>query len=282
VIWLHFAGWFQCRLATDPDPADEPRGVGGYAHAAPGEPDLDRVIRLQPPGSVQRSYCPAIGVTVRSVVVEGRVAEGHPLVGASVDLLEEPVFEGRNGIVAEDGLEPIVPFVLEVAQGGFRLERRHADEELFPFAELQAAGVQPGLSAVAGETGIYDLASVWRERSARLQRDHDTSQEPTERAALSKRLGLLARPALARFFGVRMLYGFRLGGLASVEDPEGWLGGEADPALPWPIDFWLGGWDSDAFSGYMKGAVGVALTSGREGDEAVVEDLGDPDAPLRA
>jgi hypothetical protein len=32
-VWLKFGGWFQCRLATDPDPCDEPRGVSGYVHA---------------------------------------------------------------------------------------------------------------------------------------------------------------------------------------------------------------------------------------------------------
>ena len=39
-IWLKFTGWFQCRLATDPDPTDEPRGVSGYVRAVAGEPDL--------------------------------------------------------------------------------------------------------------------------------------------------------------------------------------------------------------------------------------------------
>jgi hypothetical protein len=34
---LKFGGWFQCPLATDPDPADEPRGVDGYKHAVAGE-----------------------------------------------------------------------------------------------------------------------------------------------------------------------------------------------------------------------------------------------------
>ena len=47
-LWIKFEGWFQCRLATDPDPADEPRGVDGYIHAIPSERDLDRIIRLQP------------------------------------------------------------------------------------------------------------------------------------------------------------------------------------------------------------------------------------------
>ena len=53
MLRLRFGGWFQCRLATDPDPADEPRGVSGSIKALPGEPDLDRIIRLQPPPSAE-------------------------------------------------------------------------------------------------------------------------------------------------------------------------------------------------------------------------------------
>ena len=32
-LYLHFEGYFQCRLATDPDPTREPRGVSGYTYA---------------------------------------------------------------------------------------------------------------------------------------------------------------------------------------------------------------------------------------------------------
>jgi hypothetical protein len=46
---LEFAGWFYCRLATDPDAFDDPRGQGGWTFAMPGEPDLDRKSRCQWP-----------------------------------------------------------------------------------------------------------------------------------------------------------------------------------------------------------------------------------------
>ena len=46
MLKLFFQGCFQCRLATDPDPTDEKRGISGPTFAAPGEADLDRVIRL--------------------------------------------------------------------------------------------------------------------------------------------------------------------------------------------------------------------------------------------
>lgn len=66
MIMMKFSGWFQCRLATDPDPSDEPRGVSGYMKALPGEPDLDRIIRFQPP-IFQRSHTQGVGVIVRDV-----------------------------------------------------------------------------------------------------------------------------------------------------------------------------------------------------------------------
>src|SRR4051794_3229551 len=64
---LAFEGWCSLRQPTDPDPFDEPRGVSGYSFAFAGEPDLDRVINLQPrPGGVYRSHGPELGVSVRA------------------------------------------------------------------------------------------------------------------------------------------------------------------------------------------------------------------------
>ena len=45
---LEFEGWCSLRLPTDPDPSDEPRGISGYTFAFAGEPDLDRILNLQP------------------------------------------------------------------------------------------------------------------------------------------------------------------------------------------------------------------------------------------
>ena len=70
MLSITFAGWAQCRLATDPDPYDEPRGVSGYMWAYSGEVDLDRIIRFQAP-PFQRTHTPEIGVSVTSVKVHG-------------------------------------------------------------------------------------------------------------------------------------------------------------------------------------------------------------------
>lgn len=46
-LTAYFEGYFMCRIATDPDPTDEKRGLSGYTMALVGEDVLDQVIRLQ-------------------------------------------------------------------------------------------------------------------------------------------------------------------------------------------------------------------------------------------
>jgi hypothetical protein len=256
-VSLGFAGWFQCRLATDPDPADEPRGVSGYVQALAGEPDLDRVLRWQPAGTVTRPFCQPIGVTVRSVRLDGAAQAGHPLLGAAVDLLGAPVFEGRNGIVADDGFEPIVPFDLQIMTGRFRLRRRHRDREEFPFDELKPTGVQPGLTDIVDATGIADLAGVWRARKVKVDDALAAAPDETTRTALASRSALLANTRLAGFFGVRMLYSIALTGGGEIHDPDALLPAPVSLATPWLADLWLGGWDADALSGFLKGTLQI-------------------------
>jgi hypothetical protein len=86
MLFIKFEGWFQCRLATDPDPVDELRGVSGYMKSLPGEPDLDRIIRFHDP-VVRRAFAPDVGVRVSKVAVDGVVDSAHSLLGGKVDLL---------------------------------------------------------------------------------------------------------------------------------------------------------------------------------------------------
>ena len=266
-LWLKFSGWFQCRLATDPDPCDEPRGISGYAHALAGEPHLDRIIRLQPEGTVPRSHCPKIGVTVTAVTGDARRFKLHPLLGAAVELLDSPKFEGRNHILAEDGFEAIVPFHLRIRQGKFRLQRNFDDSFKFPplnetdrgkFAQLQSTGLNVSPGAIGEATGIYDLTPVWAQRIAQLKADLARSSE-IEKAAIQSRVATMSNSFLARYFAARMLYSVLLGGKPAVHDPDGFLPGAPDtsPKAPWPVDLWFGAWDADAFCGYVTGYLDI-------------------------
>jgi hypothetical protein len=258
MIELVFAGWFQCRLATDPDPYDEPRGVSGYVHAYAGEPDLDRIVRLQTP-PVVRTYGPPVGVRVAEVWRDGQLDGGHELRGAAVELLDEPKFEGRNGAIADAGFEPVWPFALRVAKGPFALARRvvPADPE-YPFSELFGGGVEAAPEEIRGATGVGDLTAVWNARVSRLSHDVATATDP-ERTALQERLefleGNLAAPGggAARFFGARIRYAYELTSPPLVQDPDGWLGAAIDGGSPWRVEFWMGGWDADVLCGFCRG-----------------------------
>lgn len=137
---LFFRGWAQCRLATDPDPDYEPRGVSGYTFALPGEPDMTQIIYFQNgPEVIQRSYCPEIGVTVSGgyefeTVNEGpghqrflnkkQIEEGHGAFGAQVDLLGNPRFDSRNSTLVYNGYGVMNPFNMRISNGPRSVSRR--------------------------------------------------------------------------------------------------------------------------------------------------------------
>jgi hypothetical protein len=258
MIDLAFRGWWQCRLATDPDPYDETRGVSGYVHAYAGEPDLDRVIRMQAPPFV-RTYGPAVGVSVDAVWRDGQKVEAHPLEGAAVELVDEPKFEGRNGVIADAGFEPVWPFALRIARGPFALARRvvPADPE-YPFGGLLGGGVEGALAEIREATGIGSLAAEWTTRMSRLRQDAETAAEP-ERTAIQERLEFLeqnlASPGggASRFFGARIKYTYELTSTPEIQDPDGWLASSTDGVSPWRAEFWMGGWDADVLCGYCRG-----------------------------
>jgi hypothetical protein len=258
MIDLAFRGWWQCRLATDPDPYDETRGVSGYVHAYAGEPDLDRVIRMQAP-PFARTYGPAVGVSVDAVWRDGQKVEAHPLAGAEVQLVDEPKFEGRNGVIADAGFEPVWPFALRIARGPFAIARRvvPADPE-YPFGGFFGGGVEGAMAEIRDATGIGSLAAEWTARVSRLRQDAETAAEP-ERTAIQERLEFLERNLAApgggasRFFGARIKYSYELTSTPEVQDPDGWLASSTDGVSPWRVEFWMGGWDADVLCGYCRG-----------------------------
>src|SRR5262249_7826479 len=128
---INFEGYFMCRLATDPDPTNEERGMSGYTMALANEDPLDQVIRLQAtPEWLERNARPplmemngAIGVTVKSTHFNGVAYAGAPgLIGARVHLdgadfpLPGPTFESRNSTVGSDDSFAFVvnPFKLRI------------------------------------------------------------------------------------------------------------------------------------------------------------------------
>lgn len=154
---LSFRGWAQCRLATDPDPDYEPRGVSGYTFALPGEPDLTQVIHFQPgDGVVRRSHCPEIGVQVDGgyafeTISQGDsrqrfgerhpIGPGHPAYGAAVDLLGQPRFDSRNSTLVYNGYGVVNPFELEVRKGDRSVSRRFYVDPFDPKEDLHEINI---------------------------------------------------------------------------------------------------------------------------------------------
>jgi hypothetical protein len=272
-LWIKFAGWFQCRLATDPDPTDEPRGVDGYIHAIAGEPDLDRIIRLQPHGTVQRSHCPDVRVKVIAVYEDQHKIDDHPLIDGNVDFLDNPKFEGRNNILAEGGKEAIFPLNIQIKKNRCKIQRNFDDSIKFPpfnqedrdkFMNLQASGININPGIVGEATGIFDLANVWDKRIADLQSDLAKTTNEIEKASIESRIELMSKKGIAQRFSARMLYSMSLTGNASFEDPDGYFAEKLimlAPEDPWILEFWCGAWDADAQSGYIVGYVNIPVFS---------------------
>jgi hypothetical protein len=275
---LAFEGWCSLRLPTDPDPSDEPRGISGYTFAFAGEPDLDRILNLQPRAGMRyRSHGPPLGVTVRAAHrTDGRELPG--LLGARVDLLGEPIIENRNWTLTLPGFEPIVPFHLRIeGEDGLALDRQaplnpaDPSQPLWQVSEANltkqgAQGMEFEPATVGDAAGVWDPLGEVTARLAALQQDLATEHDATERTALEGRIAELEfavatpsdRRVLVRNFVER--FGFAMTGDAAVDGPAPALGGQLATTQPWRIDFWLGAWDPDVLCLYMKGAVNVPYT----------------------
>lgn len=255
-----FEGWFQVRLATDPDPSDEPRGVSGTTFALAGEPDFDRVVRFHDPVA-PRSHGQKVGVFV---------TRPESLAGARVEMLDDPIFVNHNNVVTISETEPMDPFHLKISRGDLVLQRNdywdptrpamtafEAPEEAMKrrLGSLARDSVRVGLA-----TGITDYTAYRRERRDALQRELDGSEDELERLGLAKRIKELNRiddEYPTERLGYCMTYRFGLNGTARVDDPAGLLGGLPDPDREWPLELWLGCYDSDTLCGYASGVLEV-------------------------
>lgn len=264
MIAIKFKGWFQCRLATDPDPSDEPRGVSGYMKALPGEPDLDRIIRFHDP-LVERSHTPTAGVFIEEVAHNNHVLTDHELVGKRFNLLENPKFYGFNAIVEDDGFEPIVPVVVSIEDDQNSISRNLSDmEPKYPFAEYKLNSViGKGYTAPDGaiifeasdifhQTGIYNPSQFIEDRIKLLENDLKTEKDEIEIYNLNSRIKFLKTGSATQFFAARMHWNLRLNG--KIENNLSYLKID-DEKETWRLNFWMGAWDPDAQNGFVSGAL---------------------------
>lgn len=134
---IGFEGYFACRIATDPDPTDEPRGMSGYTMALAHEDPLDQIIRLQidaeylaknaraPLREMFRNREFLLGVKVRSVSLDGQpwragidALANQPLTLNGGDApLKGTVFDSRNIITGNDDAMAFVVYPFNLAIG---------------------------------------------------------------------------------------------------------------------------------------------------------------------
>lgn len=262
MLTLNFSGWAMCRLATDPDPYDEPRGVSGYMRAWAGEPDLDRIIRFQSP-PFQRTHTHQIGVTVKTVIVDGVADASHSLLGAEVNLLDDPVFEGRNGVIAEDGLEPIYPVHMSIKSGRGQFSREIVpDDPERPYRQFNGQ-MYSANGQIEQETGITSMIPIWQQRLGLVEQELASSSNEG-RPGIEERISFLRREiargpeGLASFFGFAMIWSLELtSDIRSDSDLAELLDGYEASEEAWRTQFWIGGWDVDAQSFFVSGRLEI-------------------------
>ncbi len=304
-LLLEFDGYFQMRMATDPDPTDERRGVSGYTFALAGEPDLDAIVHLQPdePGVWQRKFGPGereganlpvddesrgprVGVLVRSASIDGKPARDY--VGARVQFLGAQILE-HNGILVRNDYFFIDPLHVRVAdaKGKVIVERKDWVNPADPSMPLweatsamllrrQPATMQSNSPMVAAATGLPNASNETlienrRQRQRDLEALLKTTKDETARAALVTRIEQLDivtqwwnlnvgtwsnRPIDRRAHQLALLFdGWNIE--VDGEIVKDTVGG--DPSATWPLSFWMGGWDGDALTGFVRGTWEIPL-----------------------
>lgn len=265
MITLELTGWMQVRLATNPDPTDEPRGISGYTFALPGEADLDRIVRTSNPVS-PRTHAPQIGVFVTTVNGDTK----HPLVGARFDFVGAAKFQSVNEIVMEQGTEILEPFEISICKDGFHLQRRSFIDPGRPELTVytapraailaRAASYEMSTDMMQEALGTTDPVAFRAARLSTLRGDFAKATDPTERAALARRISELeiTDPNDRRYYSMKFIERrhFELNGPTQLTDPDGWLA-KLDTSATFACDIAMGAWDVDVLTFYTKATLAL-------------------------
>ena len=300
-LYLSFEGYFQMRMATDPDPTDEPRGVSGYTFALAGEPDFDNLVHLQPDekGVCERRFGygkndigPRVGVTVRQAKWyddEKLVySEAPDYLDARVSFVKAELTE-RNGIIIRNDLFAIDPLRVQVRKkrGTLVLDREDfldPNNPNLPITQAtsemldrrQPQGLTDNSVEVAKATGLPDASNDScinnrRIRQRNLEELLKHTKNPVERAALATRISQLN--ILRRWWALsqggkpidRRAHQLTLQAYGWAMDINGTVHENkigADENTNWPLSFWMGGWDGDALCAYISGYLSIPCPSG--------------------
>jgi hypothetical protein len=281
---IQFQGWFQLRLATDPDTTDEPRGVSGYTFALPGEPDLDRILRFQPDPALVRDGSPlvttsTVGVTVNEVALRGQAAPNHPLMNQPVSLPPDAMFHMRNYVLTDGdaGTECIDPFALTFGDPSAPMLSRNdvlyppdpsASLWDVPLAWMRRRGGKflPSPDIFQQVTGFDDPVAyrasrlvVLRELRATAADDGKTVATAGYDRRIEQFLSYDSDDRRTKALTYSEHRAFALNGTDVVADATK-LGGTVDADAEWPMELTQAVWDTDLLCGWAFGQLSVPLT----------------------
>lgn len=263
LLEINFQGYFLCRIATDPDPTNEERGVSGYTMALVQEDPLDQVIRTQvtPEFAAKNLREPAermgirIGVDVTNVLFDGKPYDRgtEVLKGAKVflegrdDPFPGPIFDSRNNIVGSDDNMAFVVNPFEMAIRNEKVSIRAVDylnpteprQKIWqiedPATYARRLPTFTGGSMAAQEAiRVFDWYQYFRDRRRYLdsriaELERDLASGKGDLADLEARIqGMKTRIWQIEFWGDRFLdkLAFQLTYSFSVNGPQSFEGQE--------------------------------------------------------
>jgi hypothetical protein len=182
------------------------------------------------------------------------------LVGADVDLADQPVFEGRNHLIAQDGAEPIWPLHPVVTGAGWQLGRPFTDtpdpdhpaRTAFPPSAASQATAEDLLRRF-GVPLAADAPAFVNDSRRMLQAAADASSDPVEKDSLLRQAQLLVIVA-AQW----MQWRADLTGTPLIAAP-GHGADELDPRAAWKVELLSTGFCSDSMCALVTGYLHLPL-----------------------
>jgi hypothetical protein len=292
---LHFEGWAQGRMPTDPDPSYEPRGVSGYTFALPGEPDMDRIIYFQKKkGVVPRSHTPEVGVYVTggtefnttgsggevSFLNKQEITSGHPLFNAKIDLKKNAVFVSENSTVIYNGFGVMNPFIFSVEGKNKSFQRRFYADPLDPKEDVEDYTIDQltpyMLNTVfmdsvqeMSDGAILNRTAYRNERKRELARELELLELELKRHPNDKKLQMNSAALKKRISELNISdpnnrRTRQIGTQTLINYPLNAVEAvvnkqKVKPQQDWPITMWFGAWDADSLCFFVNGFIEISV-----------------------
>ena len=292
---LHFEGWAQGRMPTDPDPSYEPRGVSGYSFALPGEPDMDRIIYFQnKKGVIHRSHTPEVGVYVTGgtefttkgkdgdveFIDKREITEGHPLFNAKIDLKKNSVFVSENSTVIYNGFGVMNPFLFSVEGKDKSFQRRFYADPTDPKEKVEEYDIDT-LTPYMLNTVFMDSVELMfdpkilnrtafrNERKLKLEGELGLAEleliiKPKDKELQIKIAALRKRISELEMNDPDNRRTRQIGTQTLINYPLNAVEAKVNkqwvkPSADWPITMWFGAWDTDSLCFFVNGFIEISV-----------------------